>query len=169
MRTLFQVCSHPSGFDSWDNFSPPMGESSAQFKARAKEWAVLLTRNRDSHDLEESNFETALQLLGYGDDNKDVQVERFGHWACGWWEALCVKIGTTSYTTAMEIQERLDNYPVLDEEDFTRRELDHAQLLWRDWMGLKEKVEACQRSGISIFAARCEEMPCAVDTQYILG
>jgi hypothetical protein len=92
------------------------------------EWLCLLTRNRDSDLLTESNFECALNQLG-GESN-NIEVHRFKHWACGWWEALAVRAGTPEAETAAAIRESLDDYPVLDDEDHSRRESEEADRIW---------------------------------------
>jgi len=84
------------------------------------EYGVLLAQNRDSDALERSNFRAALARLG--GESENVQVHRFGHWAVGWFEIIVVKEGTEEYEKAEEIEGKLENYPVLDEEDFSRLE-----------------------------------------------
>lgn len=104
------------GMDSYDNY---MGSHD-----HANHY-VCLSRTRDSDALENSNFETALKMLGGESDT--VYTLSFNHWAVGWLEHIfidptdidAVRIGT-------EIQESLQDYPVLDEEDFSRRE-------WEEW------------------------------------
>lgn len=80
-------------------------------------------QHRDSDSLERSNFDTALQILeneeGAADD---VEVFRFGHWAVGWVEEIGFRLGTPAAARAEEIAQRLEDYPVLDEDDFSARE-----------------------------------------------
>lgn len=106
-----------------------------------QDWLVApVGRNRDSGCLEESNWEAALAMLG--GEHETVEVHRFGHWACGWLEIILidpadaerVKIGD-------DIQDCLENYPVLNEEDFSRRETEEADRVWRTCYRPKERIE----------------------------
>jgi hypothetical protein len=54
--------------------------------------------------------------------------------------------------------ERLEDYPILDEMDWSEREWDAACEVW-EHAGLRERIECCSRAGISIFAARRDELP----------
>jgi hypothetical protein len=121
MRTLLQVVERPSALDSFANY---IGERPDA------DWDCLLTQNRDSDCLARSNFSSALKELGGECEN--VVVHRFGHWACGWWEALAVKQGTDEHRIAMQIESRVENYPVVDEDDYSRLELEEANEVWRN-------------------------------------
>jgi hypothetical protein len=100
---------------------------------------VVLTHNRDSEILDESNWQSALDLLGGESDS--VCIHRFNHWACGWWEALCAQEGTPEYQTALDIERRLGNYPILDESDYSEREHTAEMESWDSW-GCKEFRDA---------------------------
>lgn len=95
----------------------PLGES----------WALTFGHSRDSDLLEESNWETILKDLEERFPN-DVEAIRFGHWAVGWVEELAVRVlgkngrVTKAALAALEWKEKLENYPVADEEDFSKRE-----------------------------------------------
>jgi hypothetical protein len=129
MKTLKTILRNPSGWDSFENY---MGEIPAD------DWLCVLTRSRESDLLTESNFDTALEMLGGKGEN--VEIHRFGHWACGWWESLAVRAGTPQATIAEEIEKKIESYPVLDEEDFSRREDEAAQDVWRDYR-VKDRVK----------------------------
>ena len=86
-----------------------------------KNLLVFLGRNRDSDLLTISNFETALKLLG--GERKAVQVHRFNHWACGWIELILISPKAKGkIALAEKMLKDLENYPVLDDDDFSRRE-----------------------------------------------
>lgn len=127
------------------------------------EYLVVLGRNRDSSLLAQSNWDEALRLLGGESDNEDgsgpVQVHRFGHWACGWFELLLVAPDSPQADIAQEIQDRLEQYPILDEDNYSKRQMEAA---WEYWQraSLRERVEMCQEARVSVFAARRkDEMP----------
>lgn len=130
MNTLKSIVANPSGWDSMDNY---IGET--EFDGLE----VVMTRNRESDLLTESNWDSALERLGGESDS--VVIHRFGHWACGWWEALCVMPNTAAYAIGEDIVKSLADYPVLDEEDWSRREDEEAQQVWADCYNDRERVE----------------------------
>lgn len=131
LNPLSDVMQSPSAFDSLSNYA---GET--EFPG----WLVVLGRNRDSDDLANSNFECALEQLG-GEEPGKVEVFNFGHWACGWIEYLCVhESARDQVTKGEEIQNLLTEYPILDEEDFSRREQEHADQIWRECYSPQERL-----------------------------
>ena len=120
----------PSNYVSWDR----------EAENAIADWLVLpCGRNRDSDCGTESNWHVALKMLGGESDN--VQIHRFGHWACGWYELIVVRPGSPAETTAREIEESLDGYPILDDDDFSEREREAADQTWRDCFNAKERLE----------------------------
>ena len=130
MNTLYDTAANPSGLDSYANY---MGETPS------KGLLVVLTRNRDSDCLTESNWECALEQLG--GESETVEIHRFGHWACGWWEALCVKAGSEAEKIGAEIESLLSDYPVLNDEHFSEKEQDEANRIWQSCYDEKERIE----------------------------
>jgi len=138
LPTLTSAVSNPSSFDSLSNYS---GTDPDEFS----KLLVVLTRNRDSDCLSESNWEVALEQLG-GEENEHVEIHRFGHWACGWWEALVVKEGTDQHRIAQEINSALSDYPVLNDEHFSLKEMEHADEVWRDCYSDEERIKHLQEN-----------------------
>lgn len=100
-----------NGLDSFDNYA---GESLGDL-------VVVVGCNRDSDILAESNFATALQMLG--GEGKNVEVHRFGHWGCGWFELILVNPKAKKHLRiAYDIHVALREYPVLDESDYSERQ-----------------------------------------------
>ena len=94
-----------------------------------QDWLVLgLIRTRDSGPLDESNFASALRILG--DESETLEVHRFGHWGPGWFEIILLH--PSRQGEGEEIERRLENYPVLDDDDFSEREYEAANDIWRD-------------------------------------
>ena len=94
--------------------------------ADADNWAIVYTNNRDSGLLDQSNadaIEEALQpYLG-----RDVVAEHHHHWACGWVDGYSIRVYrrgriTKAFRAYHELAQRLADYPLLDEEDYSRRE-----------------------------------------------
>src|SRR5262245_6049769 len=142
----------PTGFDATGIGSTTHGIG---------DFLVLLARNRDSDLLTQSNFDCALQELGGESDT--VQVHRFGHWACGWFELILIDPADEKATeTAQEIEDSLADYPILNDEHHSELEFTEASRLW-EHTSMRERVEVIQRYGrnekVSVFAARRDEMP----------
>jgi len=135
LKPLGEVIASPSAFDSINNY---VG------KTEFPNMFAVITRNRDSDILTESNFECALDLLG--GESKNVEVMRFGHWACGYWEVIAVKGKTKAYKIACEIVEKIENYPVLDNDHFSEREQEEASQVWRDCYTKKDRLEYIRKN-----------------------
>lgn len=96
----------------WEKADNYRGEDLSQY-------FVVLTKSRDSKPLEESNFEVAKERLK---DLEGVRIERFNHWAVGWVKQILVKQEMEeALLEAEDIISELNNYPVLDEEDYYQR------------------------------------------------
>jgi hypothetical protein len=104
-----------------------------------EDWLVLpCTRNRDSECLDESNFHTALQELGGEGD--DVEIHRFSHWGPGWFELILIRSGTEAEKIALQIESKLENYPILNEDDLGEREQIAANETWKNCYSDQERV-----------------------------
>lgn len=147
METLNEVLRHPSGFDSLDNY---IGQTDFP------DLLVVLCQNRDSDRLTRSNFQSALDQLG--GENENVIIHRFNHWACGWWEALCIIENTESSNIAKRIQVDIENYPVLNEDHYYDLQYNESVYYWEN-LDLREKIELCRKYDISIFSARTDYIP----------
>lgn len=125
------------GIDSYENY---IGDTSI------KDMMVFIGQSRDSDAMERSNFECGLKLLG--GESKDVQVHRFGHWGCGWFEQILIQpTATDTIAIAEKTLDELLKYPVIDEEHFCGLEYEEATELWQQ-LDRSEKVDYCKRSYI---------------------
>jgi len=151
--------------ERYKNFSPTPFDQKGIVLHEQGDWFVLPTmRNRDSDHLTMSNFDTALRLLGGESDM--VEVHRFRHWGCGWFEIIIVKPETESAVIASDIERRIENYLVLDEDDFSEREFFAASEYWKS-MSIKERIKVCNKFRVSIFAARHDNIPEEVEISYL--
>ena len=114
-------------------------------------WFVLPTmRTRDSGIAEESNWDAAIAALEKRGDKQadedgydDFTTLSFGHWACGWFEIIVAKPLTPAAKIAKDIDAALANYPLLDDEDYHKREAnehhdfvhEHCDSLVRNYWG----------------------------------
>lgn len=96
-------------------------------------------RSRDSRLMEASNFDIAWKRLSDAslhlkieeEDNcpggDSCRIVTENHWAVGWVEWIAIhKSDTGALAEAEKIIEELENYPVLDDEDYSRREYEAA-------------------------------------------
>ncbi len=107
------------------------------------DYCVGPVRHRDSDDLTESNFHTALKELGDddGDETETVFIVRAGHWAVGWIEWIAVhKDDKAAVAKLTEIEASLEQYPVLDEDDWSERESKSANETWSNCYDDKERL-----------------------------
>ena len=115
---------------NWKKF-----DSFAWFRRRelddAESWAIIYTHNRESGLLDQSNAEVitkALKPFTDGDD-PDVVMESHSHWAVGYVDGFSMRVlrdgeVTEAFRVYNELAERMDDYPVLDESDYSNREDD---------------------------------------------
>lgn len=107
------------------------------------DWLCVLGQHRDSDILDKSNFDVACQILEEVDENCYV-IERENHWAVGWVETLLVDPNNEQAIKAAEdIQNRLNDYPILDEEAYIEAEYNEFEESWDMW-GRSDYVRGLQ-------------------------
>lgn len=108
-----------------------------------QDWLVApFTTNRDADCLTRANWETQLARLSAVDPNGETWKQRsFGHWACGHFDIVIVKPNTPAATKVEELQQASEDYPVLDEELFSRLEEEKAGEVWKNCYRERERVE----------------------------
>ena len=95
-------------------------------------------QSRDSDCLEQSNFAKMLELLG--GESETVLVVNESHWAVGWVEWIAIhESDTAALDVADKAQAHLEDYPVLDDENFSQREWDRAANYWNS-LSPRDKV-----------------------------
>lgn len=149
--------SGPQGLDPDDQQVAPEGHAEIQDWAEAKvhgtskmqnyaywgdvpigqTWGFIgVGRHRDSNALENSNFEVIYEDLKKRFPS-DVTIIRSSHWAVGWSEGIAVHllddngVATKAAAAAMEWEEKLEEYPVADEEHFSNLETEEVM----DYLG----------------------------------
>ena len=87
-------------------------------------WLVgPVSRTRDSGTLDVSNWESLCRILDEQDPSSEhYEIHRFGHWGPGWFEIALISPVAPYLREIEEIEGALSDYPVLDEEDLSRRE-----------------------------------------------
>jgi hypothetical protein len=106
-------------------------------------WAIIYTHNRDSGLLDQSNADQITEAMEPFTDggDPDVVMESHDHWAVGHVDGFSIRVYrngqiTAAFRTYHDLAERLADYPVLDEEDYSRREYEAtlenlADAAWR--------------------------------------
>lgn len=125
----------------------------------------VIQHNRDSDLLTESNWYTAEKLFKdeFGGECSEEGEEtwfiaRFNHWACGWLEMLFVPIAgkpeIIEFANNMAL--RLEDYPILDDDDYYQREND---AIWDYWKSLSytEKRALCKEKQVKYVAGDIPE------------
>jgi hypothetical protein len=151
----------------YSEFQPTGFDTMGYMLDEQQDWYVVpVSRTRDSGPLEESNFASAIEMLG-GECEDVMEIHRFGHWGPGWFEIIIVNPENENVMkAAMEIEASLAAYPVLDDMDFSEREWDEMFETWEQ-MGLPERIELCCKTGNSIFAARHDAIPDGIDAYHL--
>ena len=98
----------------------------------ADQWAIIYTHNRDSGLLDQSNAKVIAKAMApfTEGDNTDVVFESHNHWAVGHVDGFSVRVFdangeiTDAFRKYHELAEAKDDYPILDEEDYSERELE---------------------------------------------
>jgi len=117
------------GLTRYRDFRPTGFDSHIELEDR-EDWILApAMQTRDSGALDRSNFRVILADLG--GESETVEVHRFGHWGPGWFEII---LAHPSLADAVYEWERaLENYPVADEEDWSREELEEFHESWDFW------------------------------------
>ena len=80
-----------------------------------QDFYIVGGQNRDSDVYTRANFKAIMNRYN-NQENDNLQIHRFGHWACGWFELILVKKDTPEYEIALDIEHSLKDYPILDDD-----------------------------------------------------
>lgn len=138
------------------------------YGATWEEYYVGLGKNRDSDTLTRSNFDVCLERLG--GETETVQVVSENHWAVGWVEWIAIHESDKKALDAMrDMFEKLENYPVLDEEHFCEAENDEAQEIWRNCYSDRERLAYIKKHGSQFGELSFTELRENVRGEYFSG
>lgn len=116
----------------YSDFAPTGFDHKGAFLPDRQDWLVApVTQTRDSGPLAESNF--ASFLAEVGGESETVEVHRFGHWGPGWFEIILISPNSPHLKRAEELEASLADYPVLDEQDYSKREHEEYCESWDCW------------------------------------
>lgn len=126
---------------------------------------VLVTRDTPEASLAASNFAVAEKEFERVDpDGEGWEKHGFNHWGPGWFDIILVKPGTAAADMALEFCRALEDYPVLDESDWSERRFNAVCEYWAQ-CSIRERVEYCRDAGVSVFGARSNN-PYGCETDY---
>lgn len=99
--------------------------------ADADQWAIIYTHHRDSGLLDQSNAAFIAKALKPFTEvfDPDVVMESHHHWAVGSISGFSIRVFdrqgeiTEAFAKYHELAEAMDQYPILDESDYSEREL----------------------------------------------
>lgn len=109
----------------------------------ADQFCIVYTKHRDSGLLDQSNADAIDEAMAPFLDQEpaDVMAEHHHHWAVGWVEGYAIRVYrdgqvTDAFHKWHDLQQRLADYPLLDEKDHSRREYEAtleniADAAWR--------------------------------------
>lgn len=118
-----------------------------------------LLLSRDSEPLEQSNYEYAKEIIWEASNMGETTELSFGHWSCGWFNLIVIhQDDKPGIIAAINLVKALEDYPVLNEQRFAELEAEKAQFIWDD-NSLDNRINICREAGISIFAARRDDVP----------
>jgi hypothetical protein len=134
------------------------------------QWCIVHTHNRDSRLLDQSNaaaIDKAMEPFLGG----DVMAEHHSHWACGWVDGCSIRVYrrgriTKAFKAYHALAHRMADYPVLDEEDYSRREYEATlenlpDVAWR----LKNEYELPEGWEGDVYGWLSDNDPSAVENR----
>jgi hypothetical protein len=121
MRT-FRESMSGGGVDGYENY---LGTTDS-----IDDMYVFLSKSPQSDTLAVSNFDSALKRLKEECDGEGYAVHVFGHWLVGSIDAILVTEGTRAFELACEMEQAIENYPILDEDHYGELEDEKA---WDTW------------------------------------
>lgn len=131
-------------------------------------WYYFLGQNRDSDCLTRSNFRVAYAAvapLATGVDcdgvgTAGVQKVRENHFFCGWIEWIAIhESNVDALKKADELAAKIEDYPALNEDDWSTLEDEEAQETWESF-SLRDRLHVMRGCrGVSLFAARHNYYP----------
>ena len=88
----------------------------------------------------------AQDIPGCLDGDSSVQIIRENHWAVGWVEWIAIhSSNTAALEKARELCNRANDYPVLDEDDFSRREDEECDQTWSKCFDASDRIDYLRR------------------------
>ena len=133
----------------------------------AENWTIYYTSGRDAGLLAQSNHAAIAQRMApfMAGDDPDVVAERHSHWAVGYLDGFSIRVYrpdgriTPAFEELHRILEDLDNYPILNESDYSDREYQATLENYRNelWELKGDLPEGWEGAGYSYFSDRGQD------------
>lgn len=144
----------------------------------ADRWAIIYTHNRDSGLLDQSNaavISKAMEPFAEG-DHPDLVFEAHSHWAVGHVDGFSLRVFndngeiTEAFQKYHELAQAMDDYPILDESDYSEREVEAtleniADAAWR----LKHEFDLPQGWESDVYSWLSDHRPGEIENRDDLG
>jgi len=98
----------------------------------AEQWCIVYTHNRDSTLLDQANAKVIAEEMKPFTTSRypTARAETHSHWACGWVEGYSIRVYnkagkiTKAFEKWCDLKEQMDHYPVLDDAEYSRLEME---------------------------------------------
>lgn len=139
-----KLANNHARFDSfgWDSDAQPDDK---------ERWAIVYLSNRDSDALDRSNEAVILKALapymGWHKDGETVEGISHSHWAVGHVDGILIRVYyaqgdiTPAFLVYAELACALEEYPILDEDDYSAREQEDADQTWSNCYSDTQRIE----------------------------
>lgn len=135
-----------------------------------EEWTVVYTNNRDSGPLDRSNANAIAKEMEKEEFEPDVLPQSHSHWAVGHMDGYAIRVYrdgeiTEAFAKWRGLQERLDNYPILDEDLYSREQQEEIDASWDAWVkydftrGLEKRFGREVRDDADLFELFYQQEP----------
>ena len=151
----------PEHLEPWSADGPTPFDSAANYAGAdlSAFYVAPVSVTRDSLLLERVNWQVVTADLEQVSQHDETESVCMGHWACGWYELFLVHADdTAALKAADEWACALADYPVADESLWSDAEYEALSEYW-ERCSVSERMEALDRHGLSVFAARRDELP----------
>lgn len=97
-----------------------------------KDWTVVYNTNRDDTLIGESNAEVMTKEMQQYINDGTAEPVTHRHWGCGWMGGYLIKVHdkdgepTKAFKAWCDMMTQLEEYPLLDELDYSQREFDQT-------------------------------------------
>ncbi len=136
-------------------------------------WAIVYTSDRDSDALARSNESVILKALqpytGWHKDGDTVEPLSHSHWAVGHVDGFMIRVYeadgctiTPAFLVYSELADALENYPILDEADYSEREQVDADQTWANCYSTADRIRYMRRNASTFeFHSFADMLGCA--------
>lgn len=135
---------------------------------------VFLGKYRDSDILTECNYDVAYSriesLNTEFDGNNTIVKVRESHWAVGWIEWIAIhESNIPALKLADSIQDKLNDYPILDEEKHTELEEKEANRIWKECYRTKDRIKYIRENDSQFDFSDYSDLISVVRGKYFIG